>query len=94
MPFSQQTPREFTKAGIEWLNPNQTGVYGIFRSGTWIYVGRGDIRSRLLDHLNGGNPRITKEKPTHYVAEVTSNNEAREKTLILELNPVANQKVG
>jgi len=94
MPFVQQTGREFTKAGIEALNPNQNGVYGIYRQGVWIYVGRGDIRTRLLSHLNGDNPRITRERPTHYVAEVTPNDVAREKALILELNPVANQKVG
>jgi len=80
--------------GIEWLNPNQNGVYGIFRADVWIYVGRGDIRARLLAHLGGESPRITREKPTHFVAEVTSNDEVREKQLIVELNPIANRKVG
>jgi len=94
MPFPKQEGRPFTKEGVEWLKPNQYGVYGLFRSDAWVYVGRGDIRTRLLDHLNGGNPRITREKPTHYVAEVTSNDETREKQLITELNPIANQKVG
>ena len=94
MPFPNQTPREFTKAGIEVLNPNQNGVYGIYRADAWVYVGRGDIRTRLLAHLNGDNPRITREKPTHYVTEVTASDEAREKTLIVELNPIANRKVG
>jgi hypothetical protein len=91
MPFPQQTSRPFTKAGIEQLRPNQNGVYGIFRSNAWIYVGRGDLRDRLLSHLNGGNPAITREKPTHYVTLVTSNDEAMEKSLILELKPIANK---
>lgn len=94
MPFPKQESRLFTRAGIERLSPNQIGVYGIFRDGAWIYVGRGDIRQRLLDHLNGDNPRITREKPTHYLALVTTDNEAREKQLILELSPIANRKVG
>ena len=94
MAFPQQTPREFTKAGIEWLAPNQNGCYGIYRQGQWIYVGRGDLRARLLSHFNGDNPRITREKPTNYVTEVTANDEAREKALIVELNPIANQKIG
>ena len=94
MAFPQQTPRVFTQVIIEELNPNQTGVYGIYRDGAWIYVGRGDIRARLLAHLNGDNPRITKEKPTAYVTEVTPNDETREKALIVELDPIANRKVG
>ena len=94
MPFPTQQPRAFTQISIEALSPNQNGVYGIYRSGAWVYIGRGDIRARLLSHLNGGNPRITREKPTHYVTEVTQNDESREKALILEVNPIANQKVG
>jgi len=94
MAFPPQTPRLFTKAAIEVLNPNQNGVYGIFREGCWIYVGRGDIRARLLSHVAGNNPAITAQRPTHFVAAVTQNDVALERQLILELKPVANQKVG
>ena len=94
MPFPKQEIRTYTKAGIEWLAPDQNGVYGIFRSDAWIYVGRGDLRDRLLDHFNGDNPAITKERPTGYVTELTGNHVARERELILELRPLANQKVG
>ena len=94
MPFPQQDFRPFTKDGIEWLAPNQNGVYGIFRSDAWVYVGRGDLRTRLLAAFNGENPRITRERPTHYVTLLTNDDVAQEKALILELNPIANQKVG
>jgi hypothetical protein len=94
MPFPQQTSRPFTQASVEALTPNQIGVYGLFRTDAWVYVGRGDIRARLLSHLNGGNPAITAQRPTHYVTWVTSNDEAMEATLILELSPIANKKVG
>ena len=94
MPFPRQDSQPFTKAGIEVLNPNQNGVYGIFRSDAWIYIGRGDLRTRLLAAFNGENPRITRERPTSYVTLVTSNDVAMERALILELNPIANQKVG
>lgn len=94
MPFPTQSPRPFTQAGIEWLKPNQNGVYGIFRADRWIYVGRGDLRTRLLSHLNGGNPAITAQRPTHYVTLVTANDVDAEKRLILELQPITNQKVG
>jgi hypothetical protein len=95
MPFPQQNPRAFTKANIEAITPGQKGVYGIFRNqGPWIYVGSGDIRERLLAHFYGDNPDIIKAGPTHWVDEVTANNIAREKALIVECQPVANKKVG
>jgi len=94
MPFPPQTPRSFTRAAIEALSPNQNGVYGIFRQDCWIYVGRGDIRDRLLSHVAGNNPAMTAQRPTHFVASVTANDVALERQLILELRPVANQKVG
>lgn len=94
MPFPQQQPNQYTRAGIEQLNPNQQGCYGIFRQGLWIYVGRGDLRQRLLDHYNGDNWRITQEAPTHYVTVLSGDPVTLEKALILELNPIANRKVG
>jgi hypothetical protein len=94
MPFPNQTARLFTKAAIEVLNPNQNGVYGIFRQDCWIYVGRGDIRDRLLSHVAGNNPAITAQRPTHFVTMVTTNDVVAERQLIVELQPVANQKVG
>jgi len=95
MPFIQQTSREFSRQNVESVNPGQNGVYGLFRQGLWIYVGKGDIRQRLLDHLNGDNPCITRQQPTHWVSEVLGVDPSnREKQLIVELAPTCNQKVG
>ena len=94
MPFPQQSARAFTKANVEMITPGQVGVYGIYRQGQWIYVGSGDIRERLLRHINGDNPLIMAARPTHWVDEVTSNYVQREKTLIIELSPLCNQRVG
>lgn len=95
MPFPKQTPRGFTRANVLAINPNQIGVYGLFREGAWIYIGKGDIRQRLLDHLNGDNPAITRGRPTHWVDEVTTGDPSiREKTLIAECTPLCNQRVG
>lgn len=96
MPFPIQTPREFNRQNIEAIKLNQNGVYGIFRQGVWIYIGKGDIRTRLLAHLSGGNPLILQAKPTHYVDELCIDPvmSAREKQLIIECNPICNQKVG
>jgi hypothetical protein len=94
MPFPQQTPRAFTRPNIEAINPGQQGCYGLFREGVWVYVGRGDIRERLLDHLSGTNSCIARQQPTHWVDTVTADSVAEEKRLIAELTPVCNQKVG
>lgn len=94
MPFSQQTSRAFYRTEIESLKKNQNGVYGLFKEGVWVYVGKGDIRQRLLDHLNGDSPCISREAPTHWVGEVTDDMDTRERQLIAELRPVCNQRLG
>ena len=95
MPFPTQTARTFTRAAIEAITPGMMGCYGIFRHTQWIYIGKGDIRQRLLDHFNGDNPCITNAGPTHYVDEVTADYDARERALIDELGPTTcNQRVG
>jgi hypothetical protein len=95
MAFVQQVPREFNKVNIEAIRPGSYGVYGLFRTNQWVYVGKGDIRTRLLAHFNGDNPSIIAMRPTHYVDEVLSVDPSlREKQLILELNPPCNQKIG
>lgn len=94
MPFPNQTPNPFTRAGIEVLTPGQMGCYGLFNAGGWIYVGRGDIRQRLLAHLEGDNTLIILRQPTHWVAAVTASHVEMEKALIVECQPACNQKVG
>lgn len=94
MPFPKQDPRPFTKAQVEALKPNHAGVYGLLRGNAWVYVGRGDIRDRLLAHLNGDNACITRQAPTHWVDVLTDDRVIREKELIAELEPTCNEKIG
>jgi len=95
MPFISQTPRPFTRQNVESFRPNQNGVYGLFKKDAWVYIGKGDIRQRLLDHLNGDNPCVLQLQPTHWVDEViTGDPSIRERELIDELQPICNQKVG
>lgn len=96
MAFPQQTPRAFTRQDVLSLNANQFGVYGIFNQMRWIYVGKGDIRERLLAHINGDIPAILTAGPTHWVGEVCGKlaMDVREKQLILACGPHCNQRVG
>jgi len=93
MPFSQQFARPFAREAIERLTPNQYGVYGILNANGWIYIGRGNIRERLLAHLTGtdGIPGIRLNGPTRFVTEITGDDVARERELIVELDPVCNR---
>jgi hypothetical protein len=94
MPFLSNYVKPFTRVEIEALNPNQMGVYGIFRDGVWIYIGRGDLRDRLLAHLNGDIPCIWFNAPTHFIAEVAANPVAREIELLQEIITTCNQRIG
>lgn len=97
MPFESPKIWSYDEDTVQTLSPNQRGVYGIFRSGRWIYVGSGDIRDRLLSHLRGDNhsdPCIAHEGPTHWIADVTAIYKAREVELSLELTPQCGERVG
>jgi hypothetical protein len=103
MPFPVQEARAFTKEGIEELNPNQFGCYGIFQTGRrwayigraerrWVYIGKGDIRRRLLDNLNGDRPCIQRCSATHFMIMVTADMDNEQERLVLELNPVCKEQ--
>ena len=96
MGFPEQEIKPFAYARIKNIQPSDaSGVYGIYRNDTWIYVGKGEIRERLLRHLNSDNPCILRENPTHWVDVVIQGDPSdREKELILELDPICNEKVG
>ena len=78
--------------------PNASGVYAIFNSTNWIYIGEsGDIQARLLQHLNGDNSCIIQSLPTGFQFELVPGQTARvarQNQLILALKPICNQKLG
>jgi len=86
--------RPYTRRDIESLDPNQNGVYGIFRRTIAVYIGSGDIRERMLAHINGDNPCITRNTPNQWTAEVISGDPTpREGALIREYNPICNKLI-
>ncbi len=87
----------FTRLSINQNAPTVSGVYAIYNSTQWIYIGEGqDIGDRLLKHLNGDNPRITRANPAGFQFEAVPAHlrVARQDELILRLHPVANQRLG
>ena len=81
----------FSRTDIETLTPGQQGCYGLFFRSVWIYIGKGDIRQRLLDHLNGDNECINRYRPSHWMALVTDDADRLERELIQEYLPLCNQ---
>jgi len=87
---SQSYP--FTEQAILALSATLHGVYGLWRQSTWVYVGKGTIRDRLLGHLNGDNPCIRRAGPTNFAYTQAGHAEPEEKRLILLLTPTCNRK--
>ncbi len=93
MPFTTEM-RPYTKEDIEILNPKQNGVYGIFKGISAIYIGSGDIRERMLAHINGDNPCITENTPDQWTAFLVSGDpKGNEDELILEYQPICNKVI-
>ena len=93
MPFTTNM-RPYTRENIESINPNQNGVYGIFQGDSAIYIGSGDIRDRMLKHIDGDIPCINNNSPNQWTAIVISGDPtSREGELIREYQPVCNQRI-
>jgi len=94
MPFQNEF-RPYTRSSVESLDLNQNGVYGIFRGNIAVYIGSGDIRTRLLAHLNGDNACIIRENPNQWTGEVYKSGDLtkREGELIREYDPICNQVI-
>jgi excinuclease UvrABC nuclease subunit len=96
MGFANSASYPFTEAGIASYAPRGSGVYGIFNSREWIYVGESkDMEARLYAHLRGESeqsPCILNHRPTGFIFETcdSATRTAREFALIRELSPICN----
>jgi hypothetical protein len=95
MPFPPQIPRELTRENVEMLAPGTVGCYGLFTGDACIYIGKGDLRARLLAHLEGDNYCVRLHRPTHWVDVITgyAHADAEERQLVRELMPRCNERV-
>jgi len=96
MPFNSAIGFDFTEKGIATYAPRESGVYGIYNSGEWIYIGEAkDMEARLYEHLrkqSDQSARIWRRDPTSYIFERcdAKSRTAREAELIRELLPTCN----
>ena len=91
MAFAQQTTKKFTKKVVLEFKQVILGVYGLFREGKCVFVGKGNIRERLLGHLLNDNVCLNVAWPSHWVYEATEKADARWKELLLDLEPDCNK---
>jgi hypothetical protein len=73
--------------------PPAAGVYAIWRSDAWIYVGETtDLLVRLLEHFEGNPPCIARQEPTAFGFELVpgEGRVARQNWLISQLRPLCN----
>jgi hypothetical protein len=87
MPFPQQDRKLFTRAAVEPIRPGLKGCYGLFRGEECLYIGKGDIRRRLLAHLEGDNAWISRSFPSYWLAVTAAEVDALERELISEYRP-------
>lgn len=87
----------FNEATVLASAPQQSGVYALYNSNSWVYVGESEnIQRRLLEHLRSDNLRISSARPTGFCFESVSSHQrvARQDVLIAQLGPLANQRFG
>lgn len=81
----------FDEQSVLTYAPHALGVYLIYRTGKWIYVGHGDVQDCLLGHVRGDTPDIQREDAAWFMFETCRSEEAalaREKVLIFTYRPV------
>lgn len=85
----------WSKSWIEFEAPNAQGVYSLRdKEGKVIFVGKGNIRERLLSHWNrqdAADLAIWDHDPASFRFELTRHPAARAAELIRELKPVCGQ---
>lgn len=99
-PLSAAPPRSAAWQGIPFnydlktittIAPKAPGVYVLWRTDRWLYVGEClDLRSRLLAHAQGDNDWITREAPKGFGFELITaadQRAARREALVRELAP-------
>jgi hypothetical protein len=90
----QGTSFHFDRQTVMAIAPNAPGVYALWRTDGWIYVGEcHDVQRRLLAHSEGDNARIAREAPKGFGFELIPKLDqrvARLEALIRELAPICN----
>jgi hypothetical protein len=86
--FPTQKPKPFNWETVAAFPVGVPGCYGLFCRDRWVYIGTGDIRQRLLAHLDGDRPWLAADEPTHWVCVETVEYEAHARDLVVACGPI------
>jgi hypothetical protein len=91
MPFPDQPRRSLNAEEIARLPEGVRGVYGLFNEAGCVFVGKGNLKERLLSHLKAGYSEearcIRKNAPSYFLVEETENFVVRHMGLVVEYEP-------
>jgi hypothetical protein len=94
MPYESVETYALGYAGVRQKAPDASGVYTIYSSARWIYVGESDdIQRSLFRHLNEPTPCMERLGPLSFSFELVHevDRTVRWQALVAELEPVCNQ---
>ena len=97
VPWNNQNTFLYSMNSVLSSATQNSGVYGIFKPDQWIYIGEsGNIKQRLIQHLNRDNECIVRHGPTAFIFELCLSGERvqRQDALILEFLPPCNTTLG
>lgn len=87
------TVHQFTRSDIESLAPDTEGCYALYSGDVCVYVGAGNLRARLLAHLEGDIYCITLHRPKRWFEYQCENPQAEARRLTRELRPRCNPRI-
>jgi len=93
MPWRNIRSFLYTPVSVCRNAPAAPGVYAIFTPSEWVYIGESlDIQARLLQHLNGDIPCISRSRASSFSFELLAAPKlgARHRELVLEYLPFCN----
>jgi hypothetical protein len=93
VPYQGSDTYAFGYLAVREKAPNASGVYTIYTSQRWLYVGEShDIRQSLFSHLNGLAPCMKRRGPLSFSFEVVpaAQRVTRQQALVEMLVPACN----
>ena len=95
MKWDEQHGFLLTRTSVVRNAPEESGVYGLYSPGKWVYIGHAsNIRKALLDYLSGRRPYVLQWQPKYFVFECLPYKEriAKHKGLVARHQPICNRK--
>ena len=84
-----------TRTSVIRHAPEQSGVYGLYSPGKWVYIGHSfNLRKTLLEYLSGQMPYVLQWQPKYFTFELLPYKQrvARQKDLVARHQPICNRK--